>query len=952
MEDLLMASEEKTKGLVVTKLCSLNGYPKHQNIEENEIVFYKENSYEGTKDDFLREKFSKASKSQSGKSQGTPDFVVIKKNCDTVIVIECKEDVNKHSRFEDVNDYRNIVFGSENCTEKNTKEYAVDGALWYASQLNDMYNVIAIAVSGVILENSKVTSFVLPKIASKLGNNKVASGCISEIKLLENSTLKDCLVTIDSYIETANRKLGRDKTEEDIKKALRSYTVTCSNFLRNNGIEDNDKAGFISCLILALTNKDSDLRKLIESDIYKARLLASKKIQKKDIESVEDSLGENVIELVNRALNGYGTKGLYDYKEGIFDIDEIPEGKRIALKKYYKKLLDIDGLLNTPKNNGQDFKNGSNVLSACLYSLYLNVIESVENYKSIDVMGEFYTTFLRFTKGNAKEKGIVLTPKHITELFCDIAEKFGGKLTEETKIIDTCCGTGTFLIAALNRIKSNIENSNVTDEIKESRIKIAQTRSLIGVEANSSMYSLAYANMRFHGDGKSNLFNCSSLLSDSYASTDKKGSTYSKEGKQIKLADAIKEYGNIDYGFINPPYSLSKNDDLSKVNYPEKIDGHDISAEILLQKGQSELDFIASMLYYLKKGGIGIAIVPMSCAGNGGKNLRKSILQHHTLLACMSMPANLFKDSNVGVATAIMVFKAHESHDLSKSVFFGRWIEDGFKVIPHNGRKETPLWKTIQNEWMNEIDGSAEPNETLWIRKKLPKLTSEALAEAYIKTDYSKLKQKHFEINLKKYCLFKFKNEHEELDEYWYMDDDIVQIFNDKYAGINKQTNISLKDRNWGQFCIGNTDYFHVERGEPGVYLKDLGDGDIPYISTSTDNNGITAYKDVCNRDGNLISLAYDGSIGASFYQTQPFFASEKIVTIDTVQVTLTPYIAMFLIPILQLEAEMYSYGGRKWAVNEQLLKTEIKVPVDGNGNPDWQFMEDYIKSLPFSSNL
>ena len=615
-------------------------------------------------------------------------------------------------------------------------------------------------------------------------------------------------------------------------------------------------------------------------------------------------------------------------------------------------MLDIDGLLNTPKNNGQDFKNGNTVLSACLYSLYLNVIEAVENYQKIDVMGEFYTTFLRFTKGNAKEKGIVLTPKHITELFCDIAESFGSKLTEDTKIIDTCCGTGSFLIAALNRIKENIDKSNVTDEIKEKRKKKAEKESLIGIEANSSMYSLAYANMRFHGDGKSNLFNCSSLLSDSYASTDEKGSTYSKDGSQIKLADAIKEYGDIDYGFINPPYSLSKNDDLSKVNYPDKVNGEDISAEITLQKGQSELDFIASMLYYLKKGGIGIAIVPMSCAGNGGKSLRKEILKHHSLLACMTMPTNLFIDSNVGVATAIMVFKAHEPHDLNKSIFYGRWVDDGFKVIPHNGRKESSEWKQIHQEWLDELYGVASQNETLWVKAKLDKLNSEALAEAYIKTDYSKLKQKHFEINLKKYCLFRFKNEYEELDEYWYMDDDIVQIFNSKFAGINKISKISLFDRQWKQFCLGNTDYFLVERGTPQVYIKDLGAGNIPYISTTTENNGIKAYTDALNREGNLISLAYDGSIGACFYQTQPFFASEKIVTIDTATVRLNPYIAMFLIPILQLEAEMYSYGGRKWAVDEQLLKTKIKLPVDDNDNPDWQFMEDYVKSLPFSANL
>ena len=90
-------------------------------------------------------------------------------------------------------------------------------------------------------------------------------------------------------------------------------------------------------------------------------------------------------------------------------------------------------------------------------------------------MGEFYTTFLRFTKGNAKEKGIVLTPTHITELFCDIAEYYLDKpLNENTKVLDICCGTGAFLISALNRIKQNISNEHLSDEIKSIRFENAQ----------------------------------------------------------------------------------------------------------------------------------------------------------------------------------------------------------------------------------------------------------------------------------------------------------------------------------------------------------------------------------------------------------------------------------------------------------------------------------------------
>lgn len=42
--------------------------------------------------------------------------------------------------------------------------------------------------------------------------------------------------------------------------------------------------------------------------------------------------------------------------------------------------------------------------------------------------------------------------------------------------------------------------------------------------------------------------------------------------------------------------------------------------EVVFSKGQDELDFVAAMLHYLKTGGIGIAIIPMSCASNSGKN--------------------------------------------------------------------------------------------------------------------------------------------------------------------------------------------------------------------------------------------------------------------------------------------------------------------------------------------
>lgn len=727
-------SEEKTKGIASDILKNLKKYPTEQDKLENGIIWFKEDSYKGVYGyEWITDTLNKASKNQKKLSAGTPDFIVYKINDNIIQIIECKGKTTYHSSLEDISEYSVYGYG----TEDETKNYAINGVLYYASYFCDKYDVVATAVSGQSKTELKVTSFIWPK-----------RGTISDIEILEDGTIQECFSTLEDYKDTIKVVLDRDAEEhEKVKKELRKYTLACATFLRANGIEDNLKAGFVSAIILGLTNKESDMFKMVEQNISNIKSSKTKKFN--------DTLGRKAVEKLKYALYGEGEKNSISHINGIFDIDNIPEGKRKSLKKFYDfQLLSKDELNNAPKQQGNYFKYGDTVLSACIYSLYENVICVLEHYQGIDVMGEFYTTFLRFTKGNAKEKGIVLTPKHITDLFCDIAEYYGEKLTENTKIIDICCGTGAFLISSLERIRKNINNRSITNEQKKEAYSIAQKNSLIGVEKDPSMYALAYANMRFHGDGKSNLFNCSSLLSDSYNPIDTSGETYIN-GDIVHLSDALEHFGEIDVGMINPPYSLAKNDDkkVKERQYPEGTPN-----DVKIQKGQDELDFIASMLHYLKKGGIGIAIVPMSCAGNSGEKIRKKILENHTLLACMTMPNQLFFDSHVGTATCIMVFKAHIAHNEEKAVFFGRWLDDGFKVIPHNGRKDTGKWRTIQKKWINQIDGVSKPNDNVFVNRKI-KIGDEALAEAYIKTDYSNLTQKDFENTLKKYALYKYMDE-------------------------------------------------------------------------------------------------------------------------------------------------------------------------------------------------
>lgn len=980
-------SEEITKGLTARKLKDIDGYPCDQNIKVDGITWYKEDSYKGTENHWLYEVFSKATKKQTLKTRGTPDFTITLDKADIIIVIECKGGIDNHSMFENPSDYLKYGFGNPSETEK----YAINGALWYASFLKANYDVVAIGVSGQTKAEAKVTSYVWPK-----------GGEISDIALLENGYLDDSIVSIKQYEKDIEVALNRfSATKEAVRKELRRYTLACANFLRSNGIEDNSKAGFVSAVILGLTNHESRLYKDTKIAIDSKRATKSKKM-------FNDSIGKDAVKLLKNSLYGEGAdEYAYDYVRGIWDIDNIPKGKRVSLKKFYEGLLAKDELIMAPKGKDKYFQDGDTVLSCCIYSLYENVIEVIEKYSGIDVMGEFYTTFLRFTKGNAKEKGIVLTPKHITDLFCDIAEYYSDtKLNETTKIIDICCGTGAFLISALNKIKDNIREDNQSEEVRQGRYEAARKNSLIGVERDASMYALAYANMRFHGDGKSNLFNCSSLLVDSFAPVDDSGKTY-VDNNQVSLHEALKDFGDIDIGMINPPYSLDKKDKSSGREYPivqainelkdknkkinkkirelsqKKKEGYEKEIDILnieiqankelikekeeefdksglrevaIQKGQDELDFVASMLHYLKTGGIGIAILPMSCAGSSGSKLRSELMKYHTLLACMTMPPQLFFDSHVGAATCIMVFKAHVPHNSSKSVFFGIWKDDGFAVIPHNGRKDNGSWDKIRKGWIDQIDGSATKNDVYWVKHKINN-SGEALPEAYVKTDFSTINDDIFKDVIRKYSLYRYMDSKASLDRkntdkiYWLLDN--YNEFEKLYSASNSKKARSLSERKWKMFSIKMIiDDIHNGKS---YNASDLVVSDteeyIPYITRTDENNGIA----LCVEEKGYVGLEKGKAItigdttSTIFYQQSDFITGPHIIVIRAEWFNI--YTASFLIALLNMEKYRYPVFGRAFS-KELIQETLLPLPINSKGKPDYGFMEEYMKSLPYSSNL
>lgn len=166
-------------------------------------------------------------------------------------------------------------------------------------------------------------------------------------------------------------------------------------------------------------------------------------------------------------------------------------------------------------------------------------------------------------------------------------------------------------------------------------------------------------------------------------------------------------------------------------------------------------------------------------------------------------------------------------------------------------------------------------------------------------------------------------------------------------------TSLFLDLYNWQSFYIRNL-FRKFEKCKCSNATEMLEDGtDIAYIGAKKNENGIMRYvkreEDLVS-EGNCILFIGDGqgSVGYCLYQPNDFIGSTTLIA--GYMENLNPYIAQFLVTVLDMERYRYSFG-RKYNKNA-IMNSKIKLPADSNGNPDWQFMENYIKSLPYSANL
>lgn len=515
-----------------------------------------------------------ASKNGTG-NIGKPEYIGVVK--DFIIVIEDKRDISMHEKDNEL--------GVISLEVQDVKDYAVNGALFYAKHLvkNTSYKkVIAIGVSG----NAK--------------RHKITPIYVEDTEPYTRLDDVESFISFNDFnIDDYYRKviLEEDATEKELKEILKDAADLHEDLRVYGSLGTREKPIVVSGILLALDEIDKGGFSLssLTGDTVKTD-------GQKIFEAIEAKFARNPIKPEKKK-----DKVLLQFS--IFKTNEVLNSINIDLRK-------------TPLKYYAEF-------------LYENVYKSIKyTSSSEDYLGRFYSEFMSYGGGDGQDLGIVLTPKHITDLFCDLAN-----LKTDSVVLDPCCGTAGFLVAAMHHMLKLTDDETIQRHVRQQQLH--------GIELEDYMFTIAVTNMILRGDGKSNI---------------ESADFFSKKAGELQLKGA-------NVGMINPPYSLAKK-----------------------KKNASlyEICFIEHMLDSLVVGGIGIAIVPQSSMTGKTKEeqaVKENILKHHTLEGVITLNKDTFY--GVGVMPCIAVFTAGIPHSENKECKFINFEDDGFKIAPHVGLIET-----------------------------------------------------------------------------------------------------------------------------------------------------------------------------------------------------------------------------------------------------------------------
>jgi len=568
--------------------------------------------------------------------------------------------------------------------ESEPVKYAVDGIIWY---LKGFIN-ISTGTSKNYFKDWKIIGLAISGNLDDEYNHRISTFIVIRDEIHEQKQITNIKNEKD-YLN-----LFYNFNEEDMIKKISSSSKKINKWLRS--VDSQKRPVLLSALMICLFE-----------------------IKNGGNSFITEYSGNTPQEIVSKVQERVNT---------VLRSENIPQDKRDVLKAELEFI-----------HHDADLKNLS-ILKDILDELQNNIIPLFTRHSNYDIIGRFYEEFLRFAGVANVKKGIVLTPSHICSLFVLL---IGDDFKYNDVIIDPACGTGAFLIAGMNKLVDLIESSNMPN--KDALLLKVKKNQLIGFEKNSTMYSLAIANMLFRGDGKSQIFNID------YFSVDADEELIALEREGIKPS----------IGFINPPYGGKGSSD---------------------NPTPKEISFLTRMLDQVSR--YGIMIAPLSTYFKD-EGIRNAILEKHTLKYVINMPNDLFLP-NAATNTAISVFETHKPQGQQETIFYDL-RDDGFVLSKQKGRTDPyNKWQDISDDMFVKIKNPYRWKDNITLVNTKLKKNDEWLIQAHSETDYSSMNENSFISSIRSYMVFNAKKEmnilNEEIDEI-----QLIEVLQDFYFAEDEE---------------------------------------------------------------------------------------------------------------------------------------------------------------------
>lgn len=162
---------------------------------------------------------------------------------------------------------------------------------------------------------------------------------------------------------------------------------------------------------------------------------------------------------------------------------------------------------------------------------------------------------------------------------------------------------------------------------------------------------------------------------------------------------------------------------------------------------------------------------------------------------------------------------------------------------------------------------------------------------------------------------------------------------------------LKLSDRNWKEFNAFGTDgLFEIHTTSSSIDKNKLisgNDDKVPYVTRSGGSNGIAGFVSTANYEfgadpANVITVGLDTQ--TAFYQPYKFVTGQNIQVITGKN--LNPLVIQFLLPLFRNQMTAKFNWGGNGATLSRMKRLRLMLPVDGQGQPDYQFMADYEREL------